>query len=139
MSYGDTLGHLPVGTVNDLWANQRHKYDYQTRYLRYWNSTAGQTRSGRPVDAIIAPATPTASHKPSEGMYFGYTGVYNVLDFSAAVIPVTKADRTLDARVADYNPSGDLDSAIWKQCMYLVIRSWVAILANAVIRLYRCR
>lgn len=123
MSYGEALGHLPVGTVNDLWANQRAKYDYQARYLSYWNSTADQTRSGRPVDAIIAPATPTASHKPSEGIYPGYTGVYNVLDFSAAVIPVTKADRAVDARIDDYSPSGDFDSAIWKQCMYPISKS----------------
>ncbi|OJJ05975.1 hypothetical protein ASPVEDRAFT_139371 [Aspergillus versicolor CBS 583.65] len=123
VSYGEALGHLPVGTVNDLWANQRAKYDYQARYLSYWNSTADQTRSGRPVDAIIAPATPTASHKPSDGIYPGYTGVYNVLDFSAAVIPVTKVDRAVDARIDDYNPSGDFDSAIWKQCMYPISKS----------------
>ncbi|KAL4965404.1 amidase signature domain-containing protein [Aspergillus stella-maris] len=114
ISYGDAPGHFPNRTITDLWALQRQKSDYQARYLRYWNATAGQTRSGRPVDAIIAPATPTASHKPSEGMYFGYTGVYNVLDFSAAVVAVTRADSTRDVKRDDYTPVGDLDAAVWK-------------------------
>lgn len=116
VSYGEKLGHLPVGTVNDLWTIQQQRYDYQVRYLEYWNSTAACTRSGQPVDAIIAPASPTTAYRPSEGMYFGYTGVYNVLDFSTVAVPVTKVDRAQDILVEDYSPSGDLDAAIWKQC-----------------------
>lgn len=116
VSYGENLGHLPVSTVNDLWTIQQQRYDYQVRYLEYWNSTAACTRSGQPVDAIIAPTSPTTAYRPSEGMYFGYTGVYNVLDFSTVAVPVTKVDRAQDIQVEDYSPSGDLDAAIWKQC-----------------------
>ncbi|KZF19210.1 amidase [Xylona heveae TC161] len=115
VSYGEKLGHLPVGSVSDLWGTNQQKYNYQTRYLEYWNSTAARTRTGQPVDAIISPVAPTASYRPSEGMYFGYTGVYNVLDYSTVVVPVTKADRTLDIPVTDYTPLSDLDGAICKQ------------------------
>ncbi|KAF9888995.1 hypothetical protein FE257_008165 [Aspergillus nanangensis] len=115
VSYGAHLGHLPVGSVNDLWATQQQRYDYQVRYLEYWNSTAKNTRTCLPVDAIIAPVAPTASYKPCEGMYFGYTGVYNVLDFSTVAVPVTQVDAAIDGPVEGYTPVSDLDSAIWQQ------------------------
>ncbi|KAB2573462.1 Acetamidase [Lasiodiplodia theobromae] len=113
VSYGKELGHLPVGTVNDLWATQKQKYEYQARYLEYWQSTKKLTRSGEPVDALIAPAAPSASYKPTEGKYFGYTGVFNVLDYSAAVVKSpTKADMAKDLPFKDYQPLNDFDKAV---------------------------
>jgi amidase len=117
-SFGEVAGTLPVPTINDIWALQRRKYEYQTRYLAYWNSTATLTKSGRPVDALIAPAAPTASFLPGNGLYFGYTGVFNVLDSSVVVVPITKVDKTRDPKVEGYVPAGDLDTLVWQQCMY---------------------
>lgn len=34
------------------------KRDLQKQYMEYWNSTAGLTDTGRPVDCIIAPVAP---------------------------------------------------------------------------------
>ena len=68
------------------------------------------------VDAVISPATPTTSHKPTEGRYFGYTGVWNVLDYSAVAIRAgTKVDKERDAVVGTVflNP---LDEEVGKQC-----------------------
>jgi len=116
VSYGKTLGSVPVSTLNEIWALQKRKDEYQTRYLQYWNSTAGLSRSGSPVDAVILPACPSASFKPGESMYFGYTGVANVPDHSTAVVPVTCVDAFIDVPNEKYSPSGDIDQKIWADC-----------------------
>lgn len=119
VSYGTALGHLPVGTVNDLWATQKHKHAYQARYLQYWASTGAATATGEPVDAVIAPASPSASFKPTQGKYFGYTGVFNVLDYSVAVVRSgTRAERARDVGVGGYEPLNDFDKAVAGDCEF---------------------
>lgn len=116
VSYGNSFGHLPVSTVNDIWNLQKEKYDYQTQYLEYWNSTSARGSSGRAVDAVILPIAPSASFKPGESLYFGYTGIGNVLDAAVAVMPVTKADTMVDVVRHDYEPVSEMDEKIWRDC-----------------------
>lgn len=71
------------------------------------------------IDAVILPVAPSASVRPGEGRYFGYTGVANVLDFSAATVPVGWVDKRLDGRGPEqegYEPTGDMDREIWESC-----------------------
>jgi amidase len=49
-------------------------------------------------------------------MSFGYTGVYNLLDFAAAVVPVTRVDREVDRKVEGYKPVSEFDRKIWDSC-----------------------
>ncbi|KAH7028573.1 amidase signature domain-containing protein [Macrophomina phaseolina] len=119
VSYGKALGHLPVATVNDLWATQARKAAFQARYLSYWAASAARTTSGEPIDALIAPAAPSASFKPTEGKYFGYTGVFNVLDYSAAVVrSATRVDKEKDGRAEEYVPLNDFDGAVAGDCEF---------------------
>ena len=114
--YGKSSGTLQVSSIHELWAIQRRIYDFQVRYLAYWNSTAKITKSGRAVDAVILPATPTASYRPTQGMYFGYTGIWNLLDFSAVVVPVTKVQKHLDILPINFKKSSELDQKVWETC-----------------------
>ncbi|CAK1357398.1 Acetamidase [Cercospora beticola] len=108
ISYGEKVGHLPVSSLNDAWTIETRKYDYGVRYASYWQSTG--------VDAVIAPAAPTTSHKPTKGRYFGYTGVWNVLDYSAvAVRSGTTVDKAVDVAVASATPLNPLDEEVAKQ------------------------
>ncbi|GIZ42592.1 hypothetical protein CKM354_000585300 [Cercospora kikuchii] len=108
ISYGEKVGHLPVSNLNDAWTIESRKYDYGVRYASYWQSTG--------VDAVIAPAAPTTSHKPTEGRYFGFTGVWNVLDYSAvAVRSGTTVDKATDVPVASATPLNPLDEEVAKQ------------------------
>jgi hypothetical protein len=46
---------------------------------------------------------------------------YNMLNYSAVVIPVTKADKELDKRTKEYNsykPISDTDRKNWEACKY---------------------
>lgn len=47
------------------------KRKLQKKYMEYWNSTAQLTRSGRPVDGVIAPLAPFAAARPDMYDYYG--------------------------------------------------------------------
>lgn len=80
-------------------------------YSDYWNSKA--LDDGQDVDAFIMPVAPHAAVMPGRYLYTGYTQVVNLLDYSAAVIPVTRADKSVDTIDPDYIPLNDLDAKNW--------------------------
>ena len=45
-----------------------------------------------------------------------YTESINLLDYSAVVIPVTKADKSIDMFDSSYEPSNDVDRKNWEAC-----------------------
>lgn len=67
------------------------------------------TQSRRPVDVVILPVSLSASFKPCEDIYPGYTGIATVLNFTAAVIPVIRANATIDDPLTEYTPQSDMD------------------------------
>lgn len=46
----------------------------------------------------------------------GYTSVINLMNYSTAVIPVTKADKTIDIPDPDFRPLGPEDQTNWDAC-----------------------
>ena len=44
------------------------------------------------------------------------------MDFSAVVVPVTRADKILDQAEPDYVPLSDLDKLNWDACKYPFLR-----------------
>lgn len=81
-------------------------------YLDYWNSLTAD--DGREVDAFIMPVAPHAAVMPGRYLYTGYTEVVNLLDYSAAVLPVTLADKHVDVVDTHYVPMNELDEKNWK-------------------------
>lgn len=92
------------------------KREYQKAYMEYWNSTIDQTGTGRPVDALIAPAAPFAAARPNSYKYYGYSSIFNVLDYSACVFPVTNVDKNVDVTKKDFQPLNDLDQEVANIC-----------------------
>lgn len=78
-------------------------------YMEYWNSTASETGTGRPVDAIISPLAPFTAARPNRYSYYGYSVYVNVLDYTSVVVPVTKADKNIDKEVSDFKPLNEDD------------------------------
>lgn len=83
----------------EVWGLNAKREAYRTRWFDWWNSVN--------VDFILAPpnATPAVPH---EGMHdavssCGYTFLFNLLDYSAGVLPVTHVDRTKDQLPAGFN------------------------------------
>ncbi len=48
----------------------------------------------------------------------GYTVWVNLLDYSAAVLPITTVDKTVDIVDEGYQPINDVDEKIWKSCKF---------------------
>lgn len=77
-------------------------------YSDYWNSMA--VSDGQEVGAFVMPVAPHAAVIPGRYLYTGYTESVNLLDYSAAVIPVTTADKSIDP---DYTPFNEVDARNW--------------------------
>ncbi|EFY89514.1 general amidase [Metarhizium acridum CQMa 102] len=103
----------PVPTLELLDIVLKHEA-YVARYLKYWASTITQTGTGRAVDAVILPVAPHAAVVPGEYYHYGYTEFVNLLDFSSAVLPVTKADKDMDVARGDFKPLTPKDEINWR-------------------------
>lgn len=55
-------------------------------YALQWNNND--------VDAIICPASVSVASVHDENRYWGYTCVWNALDYPAAIFPVSRVERT---------------------------------------------
>ncbi len=95
---------------------------------------------GQIVDAVIMPVAPHAAVIP--GKYFSagalstrrsfetwrltrakaYTEAINLLDYSAVVIPVTRANKELDKPEGSFTPMNDMDAQNWAACKFNTIQ-----------------
>jgi capsule polysaccharide export protein KpsE/RkpR len=66
--------------------------------MDYWNDSVQRTGTGRPVDALIMPVAPFPAARPGRYLYYGYTVIVNVLDYTSVVVPVMVADKELDKK-----------------------------------------
>lgn len=100
---------IPQYDASQIAANNIAKREYQKDYMEYWNSTAALTGTGEPVDAIICPTAPFAAARPTKYTHYSYTMIWNVLDYSVAILPVTVADKAVDVIKTDFKPLGKAD------------------------------
>ncbi|KAE8158943.1 Acetamidase [Aspergillus tamarii] len=105
--------NLPKADLNEAWDVQLQKWHYQCEYLDKWREW--EERTGKELDAIIAPVAATAAVRHNQFRYYGYATVFNVLDYTSAVIPVTYADKAVDRKLADYPPVNDMDKAVYAE------------------------
>lgn len=90
----------------------------QKAYLDRWMATA--TSGKGPIDGVISAVSPWAAPRLGQTQatfYVGYTGVFNLLDFSACTFPVTFVDEKMDkARdLKEFKPINDLDGRIQRE------------------------
>lgn len=111
--YGKQREQIPVSMVhkNNVKIRQLKK-----QYMDYWNSTAAQTSTKRPVDAIISPLAPFPAARPTKYAYYGYTIFVNLLDYTSVVVPITKVDKSVDVRDESYKPRNDADKVCYESC-----------------------
>jgi amidase len=133
-------------TASQIAANNVAKRAYQKEYMEYWNSTSELTGTGRPVDALIAPLAPFAAARPDMYTYYGTSSWakadslsfdrnkfgneamrakrimpglstwVNMLDYTAAVLPVTLADKNVDVFDEGYKPLNEQDEKVFLAC-----------------------
>lgn len=94
--------------VYDLWQLQRQRTALSKRYLDRWASMGGP-------DAILSPTTPYAAPKNGAFKTVSYTGVYNILDYSATSFPTgILADKEKDVYGSNFEAYGSDDEVAMK-------------------------
>lgn len=101
-------------TASEIAQNNVAKREYQKEYMEYWNSTAELTGTGRPVDGVLSPVAQFAAARPNTFESVGYTIWVNLLDYSAAVFPVTTVDKSIDKVDEGYVPINAQDKAVFE-------------------------
>lgn len=64
----------------ETWKLNQLRNKLQTEYARLWNESG--------VDAVLCPVNASVASVHGESTYWGYSSVWNILDYSAAVFPV---------------------------------------------------
>ncbi|KAI9650619.1 hypothetical protein NHQ30_000637 [Ciborinia camelliae] len=100
----------------DIAAVNVEKREYQKEYMEYWNSTAELTGTGRAIDAVITPLAPMPANLSMTFDYIAYSTFVNLLDYSAAILPVTTVDKNIDLFDHGYIPLNAEDERVWKCC-----------------------
>lgn len=93
----------PNMTVYDLWQLQKQRTALQKMYLDRWAACEG-------LDAILGPTTPYAAPKSGQFKTVGYTGIFNLLDYSCTSFPTgLLADKEIDLYPSDFKSLGEQD------------------------------
>jgi len=94
--------------VYDLWQLQAQRTKLCTDYLAQWHAAG--------IDGLLCPTTPFATTEHGKFKYVGYTGVFNVLDYSATSFPTgIDADSALDKMRDRPAPLSDTDAEIQRE------------------------
>ena len=104
--------------ASEIAATNVNKRQLQKEYMESWNNSKQRTSTGRPIDAILAPLAPFAAARPKLYTYLGYSIWVNFYDYTSVVVPVTKADKTIDKADAGYQPINDVDKETHECCKY---------------------
>jgi len=92
--------------MHEYWELCLERDRYREEHAAHWNKTAD---SGQEVDIIICPATPGAAPLHETARYWGYTSQWNLLDYPAAIFPVTFVDVDQDKKEEGYTPMNEQD------------------------------
>lgn len=82
---------VACNSTAEFWDMCQEREDFRQAYARYWAQMDGQTLSGRAVDGVILPVSPTTAVREGEFHYFAYSAIANVLDYPSAVFRVPAA------------------------------------------------
>ncbi|KAI0481873.1 amidase [Xylaria cf. heliscus] len=90
----------------EYWQLHSERQAFQKRYLDRWKKAG--------IDAVLAPVTPFSSVENGKFKHVGYTGVYNVLDYSSVSFPTgLTVDKSIDVLREDAPGAlSDLDQVI---------------------------
>lgn len=102
--------------ASEIFASNVRLRDLKMRYLEYWNSTEGETSTGRPVDALLCPLAPFPAARPRTFKYYGYSTFVNLLDYTAVVVPVTHVEKGVDTVDQGYEALDEVDRAVHESC-----------------------
>lgn len=94
-------------SVYEYWQLNRRKWALQKAYLDKWHAT--RTEAGRLVDAVLMPPMPHTALPHGNTGWVGYTKVWNLVDYTALVIPGGHVVEEDLCAPWDFEPRGETD------------------------------
>ncbi|KAH6679889.1 amidase signature domain-containing protein [Plectosphaerella plurivora] len=98
-------------TQKELWELTTRRDAYRASYARAWTNTGSSAEDE--VDVIVGPASFGAATPHDQSRYWGYTSHWNLLDYPAAVFPVTTVDQEKDVKDTSYVPKNNQDKFVY--------------------------
>lgn len=110
-------------SVYEYWRLNRRKWALQNAYLRRWEDAAlhvgGRDGGERvPVDAVLMPPMPHVAVPHGRTRWVGYTKVWNLLDYTALVMPAGNVCEEDVGAPWDFEPRGEVDEwslRLWEE------------------------
>lgn len=94
--------------------------NHKWAFAQAWQDANPENGSKCPFDAILCPVSPMAAVPHDFPVYWGYTSLWNLLDYPSVVMPVDDlvVDLLKDVKDPDYVPhSNPFDKENWEVCM----------------------
>lgn len=85
---------LPAKTLDEYFAFNLRRSKIAAKWLKHWNTQ--EIQHGRQIDALLCPLSPFPVPRLNEYDYDNMTVLWNLIDYPAAVFPVTKFDQDKD-------------------------------------------
>ncbi|KAF9873245.1 hypothetical protein CkaCkLH20_09408 [Colletotrichum karsti] len=98
-------------TQQELWDRCVERDLYRQAYAKAWSKTA--EGDGVEVDVILCPASFGVATPHGQSRYWGYTSIWNLLDYPGAVFPVTSVDLVKDQKDDHYEPKNAEDQFVY--------------------------
>jgi amidase len=101
----DTYDIKPL-TVTELFALNTKQAVYKAQMASFWKSAAEASPTNLPLDAIICPVHPSAGYPHDFKCYWGYTSLFNILDYPSITLPIKdlKISKATDPKDSTYKP-----------------------------------
>ena len=97
---------------------------FKVQFANAWDKTKDSTPTGRPIDALICPVAPSAGIPHDFNIYWGYTCMWNLLDYPSTVLPIPNFKITSETDPPDlaYHPltTNPYDKANHEMCKFFV-------------------
>ena len=99
-------------SMGELWYWLEEKEAYKSEYAKVWEEF--DCGDGQKPDVIICPVGPGVAPKHNTAEYWGYTSVWNLLDYPALVVPLDKVDKKVDVKGKRRRYMNDIDKENWE-------------------------
>ncbi|ODQ56293.1 putative amidase [Saitoella complicata NRRL Y-17804] len=109
------LGDTPDGnhfcrphSVREIWDLCARRDEFRKRYLHHWQS--------HHIDCLLSPVGPSTAPRLGTSKYWGYTSIWNLLDYPSATFPIhsISCDPRFDSATWEYMPVNEEDRRHWE-------------------------
>lgn len=113
-------------SVPETWELNLQREKFRTRLAAHWLATQKRTKSGRPVDVVLSPVSPTLAPPHDTTRWWGYTSYWNLADYPGVIFPLREhvsaehesTIRPCSTGVSPRNPTEEFITKQWDPKVY---------------------